>query len=236
MTYQKTPYTNFFLQINGQTIFIECEDATEHMAAGGVKDATYIAEGTVEATLTAQIDIRDVVHVCMDGAANCKLAGSILQNRHPHISATTCFAHVTNSFFSDVGKISEVADVIAATGKIIDFCQNHHAVHAIYKSECKNHLGKELALIKTSGTRFAGHFMECHRLRRVKPALMAVAASAAVIQGAYTDRTALDLIGDFDFWEALDHLLRELGPAYKLLRLADGSRPQMSKLYPYIQQ
>ncbi len=93
---------------SSMTIFIQ--DCTKHMAEGGKKDASYIANMFEEKVMEY-----DSLKICtdvdvfyIDGASNVQKAGEVLMARSPH---SFCFhggKHVVSLFFSSIAKIKPI--------------------------------------------------------------------------------------------------------------------------------
>ena len=98
------------LAMNGATppMTICIQDCTKHMAEGGKKDASYIADLFEE-----KVPEYDSLKICtdvfyFDGASNVQKAGEVLMARFPR---TFCFhggEHVVSLFFSSIAKIKPI--------------------------------------------------------------------------------------------------------------------------------
>jgi hypothetical protein len=83
-------------------------DCTKHMAAGGKKDASYIAD-----IFENKVDEYDPKHSLVDlfyfdGASNVQKAGEVLMAKYPR---TFCYhggKHVVSLFFTSLSKIKPI--------------------------------------------------------------------------------------------------------------------------------
>ena len=89
------------------TIYIQ--DCTKHMAEGGKKDASYIADMFEEKVMEYDHSLKICTDVFyFDGASNVQKAGEVLMARFP---CSFCFhrgEHVVSLFFSSIAKIKPV--------------------------------------------------------------------------------------------------------------------------------
>ena len=108
-TIHRMPLMNI-LAMSGSTppLTIGIVDCTGHMAAGGKKDATYIADIFEE-----KLEEYDPNHTLtdiffFDGASNVQKAGEVLMAKYPR---TFCYhggEHVVSLFFSSIAKIKPI--------------------------------------------------------------------------------------------------------------------------------
>jgi hypothetical protein len=108
-TIHRMPLMNI-LAMSGATppMMISIQDCTKHMAEGGKKDASYIANMFEEKVMEY-----DSLKICtdvfyFDGASNVQKAGEVLMARFPH---SFCFhggKHVVSLFFLSIAKIKPI--------------------------------------------------------------------------------------------------------------------------------
>ena len=84
------------------------KDCSEHLAKGGKKDASFIANEFLKYLekhdpMKSRTDI-----VFFDGATNVQKAGHILEAHYPRISVEHGTEHCLALFFSDISKFTEV--------------------------------------------------------------------------------------------------------------------------------
>ena len=108
-TIHQMPLLNI-LAMSGVTppITVSIQDCSKHMAEGGKKDASYIADLFEEKVLEydPQRIYTDVVY--FDGASNVQKAGDVVMARFPR---SFCFhggEHVVSLFFSSIAKIKPI--------------------------------------------------------------------------------------------------------------------------------
>ena len=114
-TVKKMPLINV-LGISGDSppVVVAVNDCTEHMAAGGKKDATYISnifEETVAEYDPSKVHT-DLFFV--DGASNVQKGGEILCQIYPRAFCLHAGEHVMALFFSDIAKQGAI--------KVCDLC------------------------------------------------------------------------------------------------------------------
>ena len=94
-----------------------------NVCANGVeKTADWIANSVLIPAID-KLGPEKVQFVVMDSAANCKAAGQIVENHYHELGfcifCLPCAAHSVSLFFKDVGKIEEVAELIAWAKMIV---------------------------------------------------------------------------------------------------------------------
>ena len=108
-TIKKLPLINV-LCMAGSTlpVVLAINDCSEHIAAGGTKDAPYIA-GLFEEHVD-EIDPEHNLTDCFffDGAANVQKAGRILEAKYPRAHCLHGGEHVISLFFSDLAKMKPI--------------------------------------------------------------------------------------------------------------------------------
>ena len=108
--------------VNNPFALLDIVDCTNHLAQGGMKDATHIAN--IIHPLIAQLESETDDHnrlcvgivdlVFFDGASNVQNAGELLRVKHPRITVGHGAEHVVSLFFSDVyNKASKIWKVAA---------------------------------------------------------------------------------------------------------------------------
>ena len=108
-TIKKLPLINV-LCMAGSTlpVVLAINDCSEHIAAGGTKDAPYIA-GLFEEHVD-EIDPEHNLTDCFffDGAANVQKAGRMLEAKYPRAHCLHGGEHVISLFFSDLAKMKPI--------------------------------------------------------------------------------------------------------------------------------
>ena len=111
-TVRGMPLMNVIVSTPNANSILDIIDCTDHMEAGGKKDARYIAEIFQE-----HIDILDprgthLNAVLFDGASNVQKAGRVIEARYPQVSVLHGIEHVVSLFFSDVCRLPFVKFLI----------------------------------------------------------------------------------------------------------------------------
>lgn len=200
------------------------------------KDQRYLAARTSE--VIEQLGAKSVVQNCTDTAAACKAAGGIVEEEFSHTTWVPCAAHVTDLALEDIGKLPWAKSVIKQARKLVSFISNHHKTHAIYERHTN------LQLLRPAETRFATAFLCLERLQTVKKALEKTVTDEAwdawvEDQQADVRRKAGNMksrVFNPAFWQVADELVAISKPLVSLLRLADGNKPCMGKIYAKTQQ
>jgi hypothetical protein len=108
-TIHQMPLMNI-LAISGATppMMISIQDCTKHMAEGGKKDASYIANMFEEKVMeyNSLKICTDVFY--FDGASKVQKAGEVLMARFPHSFSFHRGEHVVSLFFSSIAKIKPI--------------------------------------------------------------------------------------------------------------------------------
>lgn len=113
----------------------------------------------------------------------------------------------------------------------------------------KNHNGVELGLYRAKVTRFAGKYREMSRMLRCKADLQEICVSsryAAQGQSVRREKDRVDdeeglsphsfqeakmILLDENFWRSIVAILRVSLPLVKILRMLDGNKPVLGKVY-----
>lgn len=177
-----------------------------------------------------------VVQVIMDNASNCQLAGRLLEERFENrIVASPCMAHTLDLMMEDWGKLSWVKDVVDFAKKIVNWVDSAEAVRAAFNVHSKKRL------VKWCETRFATSFFMLQRLLEVREALERTIVDESVTEhykrygnraGNYQDMKRG--INDDFFWEEAETVVNLFKPAVELLRLVDGGKQCMGKVYVHM--
>ena len=119
--------------------------------SGNQKTGEFIAEALLE--IIDEVGVENVVQIVTDNVANCKLAGHLVEQVHPHIFWTPCATHCINLLFKDLALIGWMDQAICEGKEVQQFISNHDATRAMFNTHSK------LKLIKPCDTRFASNFM-----------------------------------------------------------------------------
>ena len=232
--------------VNNPFALLDIADCTNHLAAGGKKDAKYIAD-IVKPLITqmeSELDIHNkrspgiVDLVFFDGASNVQNAGQILQAFNPRITVGHGAEHVVSLFFSDVyNKVPQFKQLSEFCKKARNiFGSVRHIPKAIFEQHSREHNhGVYLGFIKPSECRMAGEHIALLRLLRLRNAL-----GSTILSKEWKDLRIFNadcaILMNQDFWKLLFVMGRALYAPMRLLRLADQKTPAMDKLYFYVLQ
>ena len=232
--------------VNNPFALLDIADCTEHLQAGGKKDAKHIAnivkplielmEGEVDVHKKKLRGIVDLVF--FDGASNVQNAGEILRAYNPRITVGHGAEHVVSLFFSDVyTKVSEFRKISDFAKKVRNiFGSTRHSPKAIFEKYSRQHnKGIFLGFIKPSECRMAGEHIALLRLLRLKDALRSTIMSKEFID-LRIFHADCNVLMNPDFWNVLFVMARALYAPMRVLRLADQKVPAMDKLYYYVLQ
>ncbi len=108
-TVHRMPLLNILCITGEQPPFVlEIEDCTAHMAEGGKKNASYIAD--LFRDKIEQIDPDGTLLTCVyfDGAKNVQKAGDVITAAYPRAFSFHGGEHVLSLFFSDIARIAQI--------------------------------------------------------------------------------------------------------------------------------
>ena len=108
-TARKMPFINV-LCTNGVTppIVVGIHDCSNHMAAGGKKDAEYIAKLMERHVEAVEKDKKNTDLFVFDGASNVQKAGKVLATLMPRATVLQGGEHVISLFFSDLACLTPI--------------------------------------------------------------------------------------------------------------------------------
>ena len=228
-------------------------DGTIMLEAADSENAERVAELIIDEI--KRVGKYTIIQVVTDTCSVMKAAWKIIENEFAWITCTCCGPHVLSLELSDMGKVPEVAAVIKKVGRVLNRFWGRKRWSRMKLREVaeKNHK-KKIGLYRAKLTRFAGKVREMARMLRLKADLQEVAISAEY--GAHkwnltvkekealaADEEAEEETDDgedaikkilFDepgFWKPLVEALKVMTPIVKLLRLMDGEKPAMGKVY-----
>jgi hypothetical protein len=95
----------------------------------------------------------NVVQLVTDNWANYKKACAKLIDEYPRIVWQPCVAHTINLMLKDIGKFSEVDDIVSSAKKCTNLLHSHKRLH----NEMKRRIGGEI--VRWNATRFGTVFM-----------------------------------------------------------------------------
>ena len=108
-TISRNPFSNV-LSMSGDVppTPVAVIDATEHMANGGKKDASYVARYMEEHILKLDPQKLFTILFLFDGAGNVQKGGEILEAIFPRATTIHGGEHVISLFFDDLSKLPQI--------------------------------------------------------------------------------------------------------------------------------
>eukprot|EP01052_Picozoa_sp_SAG31_P035821 SAG31_NODE_4372_length_3301_cov_3.460962_3_plen_462_part_00 len=226
-------------------------------ANGSAKTATFIANEVIIPAIE-ELGPANVTSVCMDSAANCKLAGDIVEKHYREkgfaIFCYPCATHGISLFFKDVCRLEPVAQLDREMRLMIQFILNHE-----HTAERLRQLS-QLTLHRVATTRFATVFICLDRLCELKAPLRQLVSEPEYtefmqkLSGADDTERGLEgvsnlprspraraekvkqlVLGD-RFWNVAEDLVEFLTPAIIALRTFDQGRPDLGEVWPTMQE
>ena len=145
-----------------------------HDYSDRLKTAINITEALIKTI--ESIGPYNVVQVITDNAANCKVAGAIIEDRYPNIFWFECLVHTLNFLMHDIIKMKEnnykwIGSLYKKGKNMIRFITNHSNAHHIFRSHSR------LELLKLAKTRFGSYYLTFKRLLKVREALASMVSS-----------------------------------------------------------
>lgn len=222
----KRPLINFIVSSARGVVFKRSIDTS-----GSQKTGEFIAEALLD--IIREVGVDNVVQVITDSAANCKLAGHLVEQSYPHIFWTPCATHCLNLLLKDLVLIEWMDRAITQGKEVQQFISNHDATRAMFSKHSK------LKLIRPGDTRFASNFMMLQRLVKVKSPLKQLVTSeewdAWKRNNEYALHIEMQLLST-PFWEDIEKYVKVLWPVMAMLRMVDRDEPVMGTVYEGIDQ
>lgn len=250
-TNQGAPLQNYYVQsCDSGPLYIMTEDATDHLAEGGSKDAGFIADGFISVLKdlggkegrAEMKHVKQCVQIVCDGANVNRAAFKIITDRFPWIFCSWCIPHIVNLFLKDVYKeVDVVKEVVDRASKLNTFFRGHASAAALMKKPCVDRFKQELGLIQPCDTRFGLYFVMLHRQLRLYEVFLDVVTSAlwknlkGVASEDEKDAIAATVL-DKDHWDMVRGILKSLWPAILILRSGDSDQAGTSKVYHHLTQ
>ncbi|CAO2045269.1 unnamed protein product [Urochloa humidicola] len=230
---QRRPLLNFLAVTEDGPMFLRAIN-TE----GEVKRKEYIAEKML--AVIEEIGSQNVVQVITDNAANCRGAGLIVEQKHPHIFWTPCVVHTLNLGLKNICAARDIDDelheefnwiseVAGDASAIKSFIMSHSMRLSMFNDFSK------LKFLAIADTRFASIVVMLKRLRAIKESLVLMVVSEK--WNTYRD----DNVGQAQFvkekvlndvwWDKVSYILDFTEPIYSMIRAADTDKPCLHLIY-----
>jgi hypothetical protein len=223
-------------------------DGTVELTSTDHEDAHFVSE--VMAAAMRRIGQLAFVQVVTDTCSVMQAAWRNLRTHFPWLTTTCCGTHVLALELKDLAKIPAVAAVIAKVQVVLSLFwgRKRWPRRRLRETIAANHGGKEFGLYRAKQTRFAGKFREMSRMLRCKADLQQVVVSSDYAKQKFTQRgTSADgddqldpaigtkvkaiVLDEDGFWRPMTEILYIAMPLIKLLRLLDGNKPAIGKIY-----
>ncbi|MCO5604940.1 hypothetical protein L7F22_059115 [Adiantum nelumboides] len=222
----KRPLINFVVSSPRGPVFKGSVDTS-----GNQKTGEFIAAALKK--IIMEVGPEHVVQVIIDNAANCKLAGQLIELEFKHIFWTPCATHCLNLLLKDLMAIEWIADAITKGKEVQQFITNHDATRAMFGKHSK------LKLVRPGETRFASHFMMLHRLVRVKTALKHLVTCEEWNIWKSLNMDVKDIektILDFEFWDEIQRYVKVCWPVMAMLRMVGRDDACMGVMFEGMDQ
>ena len=243
-TIKTVPCVNMMASgVHNPACVLDIADCTAHVATGGLKDASYLAqlflplieqlEGGENGKWKGIVDL-----LFFDGASNVQNAGRIIMARYPRITLGHGAEHVCALFFSDVYNGIRPFKRLCNFSRILRnvFGSTRHKTKAMFDLCSRKHNnGRVLGFVKPSECRMGGEEIALLRVLRLRPALQECVSSREFLALNEFQEVAYVILLD-SVWEHIFVFCRAMYAPMRLLRLADMKTPCMSKLYYYVMQ
>ncbi len=123
---QRRPITNFMLVTRESAVF-KSVGSSDHMAEGGLKNATYLAEQII--SVIREVGAENTVQLIMDGAN--KACWPIINAEFQHIICAWCTAHVMDLLLEDIGKMEFFKEIWAQGKAVVIWIKGYQSFAAI---------------------------------------------------------------------------------------------------------
>ncbi|KAF7807935.1 uncharacterized protein G2W53_040096 [Senna tora] len=218
---------NFLVYCSRGTIFLKSIDASD-VSSRNTDYYFKLLDKVVE-----EIGEEYVVQVVTDNEGALKAADKKLMEKRKHIYWTPCAAHCIDLCLEDIGKKSNVKNVLENARLVTSFIYNHIWTVNLMKEFIG---GREI--IRPAITRFATQFIQLQSIVKQKQALKEMFNSekfkkskfGKLKSGAAYD--AKKIVLSNDFWNKANDIIKVFEPIVKVLKLVDDDeKPAMGFIY-----
>lgn len=154
-----------------------------------------------------EIGAAKFISVVTDNAPVMRGAWNIIEERHPHISAFGCAAHVLNLLVKDI--LDPHSALLSECSKIIKFFNNHHRSRALYNTARQGHNSAKKLLVAVS-TRWYSQYQSLKSVLDAKHVLKQVCEenTEELKMISTTAPTAVAIVNSSTFWTKLTSVLK----------------------------
>jgi len=230
---QRRPLLNFLAVTEDGPMFLRAIN-TEGMS----KTKEYIAEKML--AIINEVGAQNIVQVITDNAANCRAAGIIVEQKHPHIFWTPCVVHTLNLALKNIcasmdsedelyNEFKWINEIIGDASAIKNCIMNHSMRLSMFNEYSK------LKFLAIADTRFASAIVMLKRFVALKESLSVMVVSEK--WSAYRDdnpgqaQFVKEKIVNDLWWDDVRYFLSFTEPIYSMIRVADTDKPCLHLIY-----
>ncbi|CAN6363640.1 unnamed protein product [Urochloa humidicola] len=215
---------NFMVHCNGRLFFHKSINASAE-----IQNADFLYK-EIKKVVVDEIGHENVVQIVTDNGANYKKACGKLIEEYNKIVWQPCAAHTINLMLKDIGKFSEIDDVVSAARRIVKFFHSHNRLH----DEMKRKIGGQL--VRPNATRFGTVFMFLQSFWDRKDKFRQWMVSDEWKDSDWNHESEYQFVDDClsspCWWNQVKDVMDTLGPLYVVLRYADGDNGTISGFMP----
>ncbi|PWA76506.1 hypothetical protein CTI12_AA232910 [Artemisia annua] len=231
----RKPLINFMATSGNGPLFLKAVNCF-----GEVKDRFFIADLMKE--FINEIGNQNVVQIITDNAANCKVAGQLIEGEFPHIYWTPCVVHTLNLAVKNIfspnnmetnalayEQCSWIKDVHGDAIAIKNFIMNHNMRLSIFSKFTS------LRLLSVANTRFAYIIVMLKRFKLIKTGLQAMVIREEWSSYREDDTVKANFVKEKivndERWDQVSYILNFTGPIYEIIRVCDTDKPCLHLVY-----
>ena len=179
-----------------------------------------------------RIGPENVMAVAFDGGADWQSTKELIQAEWPWICFLYCISHGVSLIIKDCFDEDSGIEKLIETNKWMYECQkwfSTHACTAFRKEQAEP--GEKVSFVRPAATRYGRVLLQWKQFLEMKPLLRRVVDSGVYQEKNFADDEYADAITATDVWTAIERVVVMMGPLLLLIRLGDGQKPVISKLY-----
>ncbi|XP_056692174.1 uncharacterized protein [Spinacia oleracea] len=231
---QRMPLINFMATSGSGPIFIKAVNCF-----GEYKDNYFIAD--LLRKVIDEVGPMNVVQVITDNAANCKVAGEIIESSYPWIYWTPCVVHTLNLALKNIcaarnldnqktyDECHWITKVHDDAVQVKNFIMTHNMGLAMFNKFCS------LKLLAIAETRFASVVVMLRRFKLLRRSLETMVVSEEWETYREDDqakaRYVKEKVTSDEWWDKVDYILAFTGPMYDMIRLCDTDKTTLHLVY-----
>ena len=179
-----------------------------------------------------RIGPENVLAVAFDGGADWQSTKEMIQALWPWIDFLHCISHGVSLVIKDCFDEESGIEQLLETNDWISECTQWFSTHALTsfrKEQAKP--GEKVSFVRPAGTRYGGVLLKWKQFLEMKPLLRRVVGSGVYKEKNFADDEYADAITATEKWTAIERVTVMMGPLLLLIRMGDGDKPIISKLY-----